>query len=198
MALWVCSGCSTRYAPGLERCPHCSSPERTEEGGGRSRLPWIEVACPTAACPAAGVARRVYLRQVLPGIVELPSLGCLRCGGAMPAVAWRPPPKEETDMPKITAHGGPTNAAEAAVASDAVGSDATVTVDTGGEQPSAGNSSSTSAEKPPSSDDTNEPAPQKPARTTASRSKRARTASSTASSTDTSGADDDVTGGEDD
>lgn len=32
MALWVCEGCSTKYAVGLSRCPRCHSSEFYEEG----------------------------------------------------------------------------------------------------------------------------------------------------------------------
>ncbi|GAA1749444.1 hypothetical protein GCM10009734_66670 [Nonomuraea bangladeshensis] len=32
MALWVCLGCSTRFAVGVEACPHCGGTEHEEEG----------------------------------------------------------------------------------------------------------------------------------------------------------------------
>lgn len=111
MALLVCSSCSTRYAPGLERCPHCGGLERVEEGAGSgSRLPFLDVACPTQGCRAEGVLRRVHLRLVALGVVEMPHLLlCAVCGAAMPALrSWI---DEEETMPKNTVHGGPTNAA---------------------------------------------------------------------------------------
>lgn len=112
MALRVCAGCSTRYAEGLPRCPHCSSAERVEERVG-SVLPFLDVACPTEACAAAGTLRRVYLRLAAPGVVEQPVMGCVACGAIMAAAGgWRTPPqkKETEDMPKITRVGGPSNA----------------------------------------------------------------------------------------
>jgi hypothetical protein len=76
-------------------------------------------------------------------------------------------------MPKITVHGGPTNA----------GTDRTPGEEEG-EQPSAGNSSSPSSAKPSTNDEPNSPSHRKPARTTASRSKKAPTGSSSAAGTD--------------
>jgi hypothetical protein len=55
MALWECADCTTRYAVGAPKCPHCESTMRVNEA--------------------------------------------------------TQPPEEETDMAKITVHGGPTNAA---------------------------------------------------------------------------------------
>jgi len=81
--------------------------------------------------------------------------------------------EEGADMPKITVHGGPSNAA----------------ADTeGGEESSPGTSSSTSSEKEPSSTEQSEtPAPSR-ARGTGSRSKPARTEQDgTAGSTATGG-----------
>ncbi|MEU8362326.1 hypothetical protein AB0C27_40540 [Nonomuraea sp. NPDC048882] len=123
MALWVCSGCSTRYAPGLEACPHCASCERVEEGGGGSRLPFLDVACGNADCPAFAVVRRVYLRSPAPGVVEVPKvLRCVRCWLAMPALAG----SMEESMPKITRHGGASNARDAVPATGGVVGDVTV------------------------------------------------------------------------
>jgi hypothetical protein len=183
MALWVCSGCSTRYAPGSPACPHCGSAERVEEGGGGSRLPFLDVACPTQGCRAAGVVRRVYLRVAALGVVEMPHLLlCQACGMAMPASrSWV---DEEENVPKITRHGGASNAA--AEQPPAVEEAAAAVVDEGGEESSPGSSSETSAEKPPTSPETSEASLPKRARTTGSRSGKGRTGSSTARSTDTS------------
>ena len=30
--LWVCDDCGTRYAPGLDRCPHCGSTKYHDQG----------------------------------------------------------------------------------------------------------------------------------------------------------------------
>lgn len=32
MALWVCTGCTTRYSVGAARCPQCGGSEHVEEG----------------------------------------------------------------------------------------------------------------------------------------------------------------------
>lgn len=103
MALWECADCTTRYAVGAPKCPHCGSTMRVNEA--------------------------------------------------------TQPPEEETDMAKITVHGGPTNAAA--------------------EELEASEDASTGADSAPASeDDSSEQAesdsPQR-ARTTASRSKKART-----------------------
>ncbi|MFB4273037.1 hypothetical protein [Nonomuraea sp. GTA35] len=111
MAMLVCSGCSTRYAQDLETCPHCGGRERVEEGSTQgSRLPFLDVTCPTPGCRAEGTVRRVHLRAAALGVVEMPHLLlCACCGAAMPAIrSWI---DEGTDVPKITRHGGPTNAA---------------------------------------------------------------------------------------
>lgn len=186
MSLLVCSGCSTRYAPGLERCPHCKSVERTEEGGGGSRLPYLDVACPQVGCRAEGVVRRVYVRLAAPGVVEQPAMRCLPCGAVMATRSdWSTPALGgDEDMPKITVHGGASNQHDDVPERPAESE--------GGEESSPGNSSSTSAERPPSSPVTSGTGPPKPARTTASRSKKARAASSTAGTTDGSGEGDDA------
>ena len=130
MALNVCAGCTTRFAVGLKRCPHCGSKDFQEEG----------------------------------------------------------------TMPKITAHGGASDATlpvpeteTAAVdvpAPEAEPLDATEPMtQEGGEEPSAGSNSETSTETPQPSSEPSEQSSQSPARTTASRSKKARTGSSSARST---------------
>lgn len=75
-------------------------------------LPAVTVHCPNPECPASGVPRRVMLRQPTPGVVEHPGLLCARCGWALEKTGgW--PDNEETNMPKITRHGGPSNQFEA-------------------------------------------------------------------------------------
>lgn len=84
-------------------------------------------------------------------------------------------------MPKITRHGGPSYAADLP--------DKATKADNGSvageEQSSPGTSSQTSPEKPGSASKTNAGAVSKRARTTGSRTARARTDSSTARSTGT-------------
>lgn len=104
------------------------------------------------------------------------------------------------DMPKITTHGGATNARAEAVLTGGVrmtgewepaepaSAVADAVPDTeGGEQSSPGSNSSTSPETPPSVPETSETDPPKPAPATASRSRKARTAPSTARGTAGSG-----------
>lgn len=107
-------------------------------------------------------------------------------------------------MPKITRHGGPTNAAvdvpqtggPELLVGDGTGErlpelldrayppDAEPLQIEGGEDLSAGNSSSVSGERPPPSGETNAAGHQQPAPTTVSRSSKGRKGSSTAPSTD--------------
>ena len=206
MSLLVCSGCSTRYASGLVCCPHCGSADRVEEGGGGSRLPYLDMVCLTEDCRAREVVRRVHQRSAAPGVLELPVLACAVCGAVMWAVGgWPVPARIRENMPKITRHGGASNAAEREHQLDKptegveVPADGTLSPEitgdgtgealpliSGGDEPSPGNSSATSAEKPPTSPETSTADPPKPARTTASRSSKGRTGSSTARSTATS------------
>jgi len=190
MAGWTCAGCTTTYTVGAARCPHCGSTERTEGRGG-AVLPSLTVECANGACPHAGKRRRVHLRTAAPGVLEMPRLVCAGCGYDMPTVApWPPVNESEDDMPKITVHGGASNAAELPEPEPV-----DETSEEGGEDVSAGSSSETSSEKEPSSPATSKPETPKRARTTGSRSKRARTADSSAPSTaggpeaDTSAAD---------
>lgn len=166
MANEVCEECGTRCAVGAPRCPHCSSRRLVPEETLAALVPSLTVACCNVACPAEGVERRVGLSQVVPGVLVLPRLVCARCGYELRNVS-------EDIVPKITVHGGATNAAAEAEA---------------GEDVSAGTSSSTSSETPsPSAEPSEKPDPS-PARTTGSRSNRSRKAAgSTADSTATSG-----------
>lgn len=107
MSLTVCGQCGTRYAIGVDRCPHCSSTEVAPDGVGRVPVA-VTVHCPADYCDAYGKQRRVVLRQVAMGIVEIPTLLCTACGSRA-AVRWPGQLKEDNDMPKITVHGGPTN-----------------------------------------------------------------------------------------
>lgn len=202
MSLETCANCSTRYAVGLEACPHCRSMERTS--GPAVEVPlWADTACSNTACPAAGVQRRVMLPQPTPGVVDLPQLLCARCGWALP-LAW-PGPDVESDgdpmSPKITRLGGasnkhdPENAAAAetdptpeaaADQPEPADTDPDATAEEGGEEPSPGSSSSTSTEKPSDTPATSKPAPRKRTQA-ASRSTKARTESSSAGPADTSG-----------
>lgn len=180
MAGWTCADCTTTYAVGAARCPHCGSTERSDGRGG-AVLPSLTVECANGGCVHAGKRRRVHLRTAAPGVLEMPCLVCAGCGLEMPTVtAWPPVTESEEDtMPKITVHGGPSYAADIPAEADAVDPETE-----GGEEPSAGSNSETSTEKPTSSSETSEAAPPKPARKTGSRSGRARTGRSTARSTD--------------
>ncbi|MBT2508811.1 hypothetical protein J7I98_23575 [Streptomyces sp. ISL-98] len=181
MAVETCAGCTTTYAVGAPRCPQCGSTERTEGRGG-AVLPSLTVECATADCMHYGKRRRVHLRTAAPGVLEMPSLVCAGCGLAMPQVPV-PDVNEEDSMPKITAHGGPSNRYE----DEAESETAAVPADSapeGSEQPSAGSSSETSAEKQPTSPETSKPNSPSPARKTGNRSGKGRTGSSTARSTD--------------
>lgn len=102
----VCAACTTSYAPDLGVCPHCGSIEYTEDGVLMARrLPaYVSVSC--TRCSRGPWQLR--LPVVATGLIQLPTLHCASCGSQV-QIPW--PPKEN-DMPKITAHGGPTNARE--------------------------------------------------------------------------------------
>jgi hypothetical protein len=109
MALVVCEDCSTRYAPDVERCPHCGSGTAVAEDVVEQRRPLLPVRvvqCRNSACPAVGITRRVPLRHAGPGVFEQPGLVCARCRAPMADVET----SEEESMAKITVHGGPSNA----------------------------------------------------------------------------------------
>lgn len=76
-------------------------------------LPIIAVACGTHGCRAFGAVRRVRLKHVAMGLVEAPRLLCIGCGLEPQTVqSWPTAVMEGPDMPKITVHGGPSNAGE--------------------------------------------------------------------------------------
>lgn len=169
MSVWACGECGAHYAVGAPRCPQCKTNKPITEQPSNP-LASLTVACLPAesGCRYGGVVRRVMLPQIVPGVIDMPDLRCAGCGRQMTSV----PKEEPQDMPKITVHGGPTNAAD----------------ETPEEEPSPtpeapGTSSSTSSEKEPSSPKTNGSEDPSPAPTTANRSKRARTGSSSAKST---------------
>jgi hypothetical protein len=90
-------------------------------------LPMIAVACATQGCGACGVVRRVRLKPAALGLVEAPRLLCTGCGlepqtvQGWPAMSTDEATEEATegtDMPKITVHGGPSNAAESVTAAE--------------------------------------------------------------------------------
>lgn len=175
MSLLHCGRCSTRFAVGLAECPQCGGTDY-REGGGDLAVPAVQVACRTDGCRARDRVRRVRLAAVDQHFVQAPGLLCAACGAAPEIVT--PWPLEKGDpVPKITKHGGPTNAranpptpAEPEPSKEEVPS-------------SPGSSSSTSPAKPETSPKPKPPAPRKRARTTGSRSKAAQTGGSTARST---------------
>jgi hypothetical protein len=124
-------------------------------------LPSLTVACTNSQCRHQGVARRIMLPQIAPGVLAVPDLRCAGCGNQPPIV------EGGNNMPKISVHGGATNAAED-----------TADASEGSEQPSPGTSSSTSSKKDETSPQQSEPAPSRPARTTGNRSKRGPAGSS--------------------
>jgi DNA-directed RNA polymerase subunit RPC12/RpoP len=89
---------------GAPRCPHCSSKSLVPEEALAGLMPSLTVCCANEVCPAEGVQRRVGLTQVVPGVLDLPRLVCARCGYELLKVT-------EDIVPKITVHGGPSNAA---------------------------------------------------------------------------------------
>lgn len=105
---------------------------------------YLDVECTTADCPAGGRVRRVPVRLVALDVLDMPNLRCARCDCAMarkaePVAVMRcescttlyavgapacphcgsTAAHEEGTMPKITAHGGPSNAADPALATPA-------------------------------------------------------------------------------
>lgn len=112
MSLRTCVGCSTRYAEGLDACPHCGGTEFEQEGAvvSTKRLPLLV----SVSCGECGRGPwQLRLPLVVTGLVQIPSLFCASCGSQV-QVPW---PPVEDDMPKITVHGGATNAREQAESS---------------------------------------------------------------------------------
>lgn len=171
MSAQVCRNCTAAYSIGAPRCPQCGANTPLPADGGPDG-PSVRVRCPGRECPQYGVERVVPLRLAAPGVVERPPLHCAACDRKVETV--QDDEKGDDGMPKITVHGG--------------ASDATFD-DEGGEQSSPtpdadGTTSSTSSEKASNSPETSESGSAKPARTTGSRSKRGQTGSSTAPGTD--------------
>lgn len=104
MTVLTCVDCTTRYAVGLDACPHCGSTSYEAEGVAVKRLPlFVSVSCP--ACRRGPWT--VRMPSITSGLIDLPTLACASCGSRVP-VTW--PPEEEPMSPKISAHGGATNA----------------------------------------------------------------------------------------
>ena len=104
MSVQSCVACSTQYAIGLDACPHCGSTEYEREGVAISRrLP----AFASVSCDCGRGPWNIRLSGPLPGLIALPSLFCASCGSQV-QVPW--PPVEDSMSPKITVHGGATNA----------------------------------------------------------------------------------------
>lgn len=110
MALNTCLGCTTRYAVGASQCPHCGSIERAEPDV-TPVLPLVHTACITQGCRSHGVLRRIVLRTVALGVLEVPTLLCAACGDYL--LVELPIPLEDSGMPKITVHAGPSNIRDA-------------------------------------------------------------------------------------
>lgn len=77
-------------------------------------LPSFQVQCQTDGCRARGKTQTVRLQNVAINLVQRPDLLCSLCGAAPVTVRpWQAPAlsaEEGTDMPKVTRHGGPSNA----------------------------------------------------------------------------------------
>lgn len=113
MSVQTCVGCSTRYAQDLDACPHCGSTEYEQDGAVAStrRLPLLV----SVTCDGCGRGPwQLRLPLVVTGLVQIPELHCASCGSRV-QVPW--PPVEEDMSPKITVHGGATNARELAESS---------------------------------------------------------------------------------
>ncbi|MFD8805566.1 hypothetical protein [Streptomyces sp. NPDC059597] len=106
---------------------------------------------------------------------------CPQCRSTIRVNDATQPPEEEQHMPKVTVHGGPSIEGHVV---DPETSEVTPIESERGEGVSAGSSSSTSSKKDESSPEQSETPDRSPARTTASRSGKARTGSSSARQTD--------------
>jgi hypothetical protein len=166
MSAQVCTECTAAYSVDAPKCPQCGASNPSSDSAARSGRA-VTVHCPGQECPAYGVRSVVTHRLAAPGVVERPALHCTECDRALATVTGE---EEDTDMAKITVHGGASNAAADEPEE--------------GEDVSAGTSSSTSSEKESSSPEQSEKPDESPAPTTASRSGKGRTGKSTARGTD--------------
>lgn len=132
MSLRTCAECSTQYAFELDSCPHCGSSDSAEDqAAGTRRLPMFV----TTQCSECGRGPwTVRLTFLLSGLVELPALACFSCGSQVP-LPW--PPEEEAVSPKITVHGGATNAHGAGVSPAAAVSQPLVVAEDGQGRPTS-------------------------------------------------------------
>lgn len=105
MSTLMCAACTTPYAPDLPACPHCGSTDYTEDG--RAVVARRFPAFVTLSCSSCGRGPWQFrLPVVASGLLQLAPLYCASCGSQV-QIPW--PPTEDA-MPKITAHGGSTNA----------------------------------------------------------------------------------------
>jgi hypothetical protein len=114
-------------------------------------LPSVTVACANDVCRYAGRQRRVHLRTAAPGVLEMPPLVCAGCGLQVPTVAPWPPINEPEDngMAKITVHGGPSDALNAATDDeDVLPEDTASAAAEASEEPSTESSGDTATEEP--------------------------------------------------
>jgi hypothetical protein len=148
MALNECGDCTTPFAVGLPRCPHCRSTNFAEQG---QNMPKITV---HGGATNADEPQPVTVMVGEPGPeLELPFGG----SAITTSGAWA------DEDPEPDAAEAETEAPE--------------------EESSPGSSSSPSSETPPIEPETNKPARRSPARKTASRSKKAPTDDSSAPGT---------------
>lgn len=172
MSAWVCGECTAAYSVGAPRCPQCGAqdPRVADEAEVTRR-----VRCLGQDCDAYGVVRVVPVRLVAPGVVERPPLHCTGCDRFMETVG-----DEESgdEMPKISVHEGPTNAADPGDEPHEGGEESSPTPE------APGTSSPTSFKKAVTSPETSTSEAPSRARTTGSRSGKGRTGSSSARGTD--------------
>lgn len=142
MTVQTCVGCSTQYADGLDACPHCGSTDYTKDGAVMSsrRLPLlVSVSCECGCGPW-----QLRLPMVLTGLVQIPALHCASCGRQV-QIPW--PPVEDA-MPKITTHGGPTNARTVDPSPDTDASSPLVGAEADQGHPTAADADTTPAQEP--------------------------------------------------
>lgn len=155
MALNACQSCTTKFAVGLKRCPHCGSTDFCEDG----QMAKITERGPSDKTLAA-VEGGARVTEPAPMAVDKPS------GGA--TVPSRDALREH---------------ARNLVEPDFSESLAQRENEKGGEESSPGSNSPASTETPQPNSEPSEPSSPKRARTTASRSKKAPTANPSAPST---------------
>lgn len=162
MTLLVCLDCSTAFAVGVPRCPHCGSERKAEEG--------------TAAAMGLHARGRVE-EDIMPKITVHGGPSDRHAAVELREAPGTGVPMEAVEVPADGSWSQP-------ITGDGSGRALPPVENEGGEDVSAGTSTETSSEKQPTKPEPSAPAAPKPARTTGSRSRKARTGNRSASSTD--------------